>query len=129
MKRTVLIVLVVTLVIVSGIRVFAHHSQAAVYQGGKKVTIEGEVAQVLIRSPHSFVHVLARDEKGEMQRWAIEWGAGGRLGNQGVTRETLKPGDRVIITGNPGRNPDDRRLRMRTIERPADGWKWSGIVE
>jgi hypothetical protein len=91
--------------------------------------IEGELVQFLFRNPHSFVQVMAKDEKGEMQRWAIEWGAGGRLGNQGVTRETLKPGDHVIITGNPGRNPDDRRLRMRTIERPSDGWKWSGIVE
>ena len=46
-----------------------------------------------------------------------------------LTRETLKPGDHVIITGNPGRNPEDHRLRMRTITRPSDGWKWGGTFD
>jgi hypothetical protein len=68
-----------------------------------------------------------------MTRWAVEWGAGGQLGRQGVTRETLKPGDHVIVVGNPGRNPEDHRLRMVTITRPAANgepeWKWGGTFE
>jgi thiamine monophosphate kinase len=48
------------------------------------------------------------------------------LRQQDITRETLKPGDHVIITGNPGRNPADHRLRLRKIERPSDGWEWGG---
>jgi hypothetical protein len=129
MKRGILVLAMAIAVGASAGRAYAHHSFAATYLEDKTDKIEGELVQFLFRNPHSFVQVMAPDEKGQMQRWAIEWGAGGRLGNQGVTRETLKPGDHVIITGNPGRNPDDRRLRMRTIERPSDGWKWSGIVE
>ncbi len=53
-----------------------------------------------------------------MQTWAVEWGAGGQLSRDGVTRESLKPGDIVIIKGNPGRNPDDHRIRMQSITRP-----------
>jgi hypothetical protein len=68
--------------------------------------------------------VLAPDEDGTMQRWAIEWGGAGQLGGQGVTRDTLKPGDKVIITGNPGRNPADHRVRMVTLRRPSDGFGW-----
>jgi hypothetical protein len=30
------------------------------------------------------------------------------------------------VTGAPGRNPDDHRIRMHSIVRPKDGWKWSG---
>ena len=41
-----------------------------------------------------------------MQRWGVEWGGAGALTGQGVTRDSLKPGDHVIITGNPGRNRD-----------------------
>jgi thiamine monophosphate kinase len=104
----------------------AHHSFAATYKENLKVTIEGDIVQFMFRNPHSFVTVLAKDETGEMQRWAVEWGAGGQLGRQGVTRETLKPGDHVIITGDPSRTPGDRRLRMRNIVRPSDGWKWGG---
>jgi thiamine monophosphate kinase len=67
---------------------------------------------------------MAPDDKGEMQRWGVEWGGAGALAGQGVTRESLKPGDKVVITGNPGRNPDDHRLRMRSLLRPSDGFGW-----
>ena len=51
-------------------------------------------------------------------RWSIEWGAAGQLAQQGVSGNSLKVGDHVIVTGSPGRNADDHRLRMRSIERP-----------
>ena len=38
---------------------------------------------------------------------------------------TLKPGDRVIVTGDPGRDDGQWRMRLRTIVRPRDGWRWS----
>ena len=104
----------------------AHHSFAATYFEDKTVTVEGDLVQFLYRNPHSFVHVEAKQPDGTTVRWAVEWGAGGQLGRQGVTRETLKPGDHVIVVGNPGRNPEDHRLRMVNITRPSDGWKWGG---
>ena len=108
---------------------YAHHSFAATYFEDQTVTIEGKLVQFLYRNPHSFVHVEAADEKGEMQTWAVEWGAGGQLSRDGVTRETLKPGDHVVVKGNPGRNPDDHRVRMQSISRPSDGWTWKGVVQ
>lgn len=125
MKPKLFVVLMAAAFVFSG-RIYAHHSFAATYFEDKTVTIEGELVQFLYRNPHSFVHVVAPDENGQKQRWAVEWGGGGALNRQGVTRETLKPGDHVIITGNPGRNPADHRVRMQTIRRPADGWTWGG---
>ena len=107
----------------------AHHSFAATYFEDKTETVEGELVQFLFRNPHSFVHVEGKDAQGHPVRYAVEWGAGLQLNRQGVTRETLKPGDHVVITGNPGRNPEDHRLRMRTIARPSDGWKWGGTFD
>ena len=109
--------------------VSAHHSFAATYFEDKTESVEGELVQFLFRNPHSFVHVEGKDKDGNTVRYAVEWGAGLQLNRQGVTRETLKPGDHVIITGNPGRNPEDHRLRMRTITRPSDGWKWGGTFD
>jgi Family of unknown function (DUF6152) len=130
MKRTLFaLVLVAGAMVVSSGRAYAHHSFAATYFEDKTQKIEGNLVQFLYRNPHSFVHVEAPDDKGVMQRWAVEWGAGGQLGRQGVTRETLKPGDHVIIVGNPGRNPEDHRLRMVNITRPSDGWKWGGTFD
>ena len=78
--------------------------------------------QFLFRNPHSFLHVDAPDEKGVMQTWAIEWGAGGQLGRQGVTRDSLKPGDHIIVIGQPGRNPEDHRMRLSASRvRPTAG--------
>jgi thiamine monophosphate kinase len=111
-------------VIVAGATANAHHSFAATYLTDKEVKIEGDMIQFMFRNPHSFVHVMGPDETGQMQRWAVEWAAAGQL--TGITRDTLKPGDHVIITGNPGRTADDHRLRMRSILRPKDGFKWSG---
>jgi hypothetical protein len=104
--------------------VYAHHSFTATYDEGKTVEIEGELVQFMFRNPHAFVHVMAPDENGQMQRWGVEWGGAGALTGQGVTRDSLRPGDKVIITGNPGRNPADHRIRMRTLLRPSDGFGW-----
>src|SRR5262245_26608791 len=96
--------------------VYAHHSRAAAAVENEKVTIEGTVVQMAFRNPHSFLQVDAKDEKGQMQRWTIEWGAAAQLAQQGVVRGTLRPGDHVIVMADPSRNPTDYRLRMRTLE-------------
>ena len=56
-------------------------------------------------------------------------GTGKLLENGSVRPLAVKVGDKVIITGDPGRNPADHRLRMRTITRPSDGWKWGGEID
>ena len=89
-----------------------------------RVQIEGELVQFLFRNPHSFVHVMVKEKDGSMVRYTVERGGAGQLGGQGVTRETLKVGDRVIITGSPGRNATDHRVRMVTLHRPKDGFGW-----
>lgn len=125
MNRKLLLLLLIAGVSVSSVRAYAHHSFAATYFLNKTLTIEGEVVQISLRNPHTFVHVKAPDENGQMQRWAVEWGARTQLGAEGLTKTTLKPGDCVVITGNPGRDPAEHRLRLGAIVRPADGWKWS----
>lgn len=123
MKRK-LLVLLITGTFLAGIRLYAHHSFAATYVPDKTVTIEGKLVQFLFRNPHSFVHLMAPDENGQMQRWSVEWGGVGQLSGQGMTRDTLRVGDEVIITGNPSRTPGEYRLRMQTLHRKSDGFKW-----
>jgi thiamine monophosphate kinase len=48
------------------------------------------------------VKVEATDDDGQMQTWSVEWGGGAQLTQEHVTRDSLKPGDRVIVTGSPG---------------------------
>jgi hypothetical protein len=110
--------------------VYAHHSFAATYAEEKTIKIEGKLVQFNFRNPHSFVQIEVKDENGMVERWSVEWGGAGQLGAQGLTRDTLRPGDQVIITGHPGRNNnEDHRLRMLEIRRPLDGWKWGGTYD
>jgi len=122
MKRNPLVTFLVVGVFALGAQLYAHHSFTATYHEDQTVKIEGKLVQFQFRNPHSFVQVL--DDQGT--RWSVEWGGAGQLGGQGVTRETLKPGDVVVITGNPGRTPEDHRVRMVTIKRPSDGFGWGG---
>jgi len=126
MRRMVL--LIITIALSAGTAAYAHHSYAATYDTTEQVKLEGKVVQFVFRNPHSFVHIQAPDQKGVSQRWAVEWAATAQLKESGVDYDALKPGDHVIVTGNPGRNPADHRLRMQSVERPKDGWKWSGTV-
>jgi hypothetical protein len=123
MKRY-LVVLLAAAAIAIGAQAYAHHSFAATYLEDQSVSIEGELVQFLFRNPHSFVHVMVKEKDGSQVRYAVEWGGAGQLGGQGVTRETLKPGDFVVITGSPGRNPADNRVRMVSLRRPKDGFGW-----
>jgi hypothetical protein len=123
MKRRLLALFVVA-AFVSGIQLYAHHSFAATYHEDRTVKIEGTLVQFQFRNPHSFVQVDAPDDKGVLQRWGVEWGGAGQLGGQGVDRYTLKAGDHIIITGNPGRTVEDHRIRMVTLKRTSDGFGW-----
>ena len=104
----------------------SHHSFAAFYFEDQSVSIEGELVEFEYRAPHAWVHLLALDPQGHEQSYSAEWANPNRLSREGITKDTLKPGDRVIISGSPGRNTAERRLHVKAIERPADGWSWRG---
>ena len=124
--RQLFVTLLIAVSLVAGARLSAHHSFVATYLEGEKGTIEGEVTNFLLRNPHSFLFVSVTDDMGEAQEWAVECGSGTQMRGEGITIDTLKPGDHVVVTGDPSRTPGEARLRMRQLERPADGWSWGG---
>jgi len=123
-KRTLLTLLIGAAAF--GVSTAAHHSFAVHYFEDQMVSVEGDIVRLEYRSPHSWVHVNARDETGVVRQIAAEWASAPRLKQWGVNEETLKPGDRVIIAGSPSRDPAEYRMHLKRIERRADGWQWSG---
>lgn len=120
------VVLIATAAVAYDQPTFAHHSYAATYYLDQTVEIRGEIMVFMYRNPHSIIQLMATDKDGQKVRWACEWAGTLSLDQKGVNRMTLKPGEEVIVSGVPGRNPEDRRLLIKSIERPADGWKWVG---
>ncbi len=102
----------------------AHHSFSASYDLEKKAEIKGKLVQMNFRNPHSSVMVIAPDAKGVEQRWGIEWGGSTALERQGLTRDSFKIGDEVIVVGQPSRDEGDHRLRMQSIRRTSDNFGW-----
>ena len=103
-----------------------HHSWTAGYLEDQSVWIQGTVVEFHYQNPHAWLYVSAPDRSGAMAKYGAEWANPSRLIQQGITRTTLKPGDTVILTGSPPRDPSEYRLHLKKIERPADGWTWSG---
>jgi len=123
--RTV-VYLMIGAALLAGDAAYAHHSYAATYDVSTEVKLEGKLVQIVYRNPHSFVHVQAPDENGVQQRWSVEWSGTGQLADGGVSRETLKVGDQVIIVGRPSRVRGEYRALMVSLKRPSDGFSWGG---
>lgn len=115
--------LVLAAVVALAVPMGAHHFFSTDYFEGQRATIEGEVVRFEYRNPHSELVVAVRTGDG-VEQWRVEWDAALHLSRTGVAADTLAPGQRVVISGSPGRDPAAKRLRLRVIERPADGWRW-----
>ena len=115
---------VVGAALVAATAAYAHHSYSATYDVSNEVKLEGKLVQFVYRNPHSFVHMTAPDDQGAVQRWAVEWSGTSQLANDGVTRESLKVGDAIVVTGRPSRVPGEYRVLMVRLTRPSDGFTW-----
>ena len=124
MQRTLLIL--VAGVLLAGFPLSAHHSFSSYYFEEQSVTISGEVQEFLYRSPHAIVMVNAPDAEGQMRTYAAEFASPSRLAREGVTKDTLKAGDMVVVTGSPGRTASEYKIHLKQIQRAADGWSWGG---
>lgn len=104
----------------------AHHSFPAFYFEDQSVTLEGTLVEFDYAAPHAWVHFSVTDEGGLVRKYSAEWSNPNRLSRDGIKKDTFKAGDHIIVSGSPGRNPDENRIHLKRIERPADGFKWVG---
>ena len=129
MTRTILVLLAAVALLAGAGQVFAHHSFSATDDSSQKVEIEGVVKEFVWRNPHSFLRIDVKEKDGTTKTWALEWGSISQLSKSEMTRTTLKPGDRIIVGGEPARDQSSPRLLLQSLKRPSDGWTWNGRVE
>lgn len=131
--KSSLLVLALVGMLATGVAAYAHHSFAGTYREGETISVEGTVAEFNIRNPHSFIGIEVTDDDGNVTRWGGEWGGVTQLSQGGVDRFTLKIGDRIIVEGAPPRDPNDPRLLVRRVVRPATDTEpefvWQGRVQ
>ena len=105
--------------------VHAHHSISGVYESSRKASVEGVVAEFHFVNPHPFVTLITHAD-GSTERWQLEMDNRFELARIGMTSETLKPGDRIIVTGNPSRT-QSQSLYILSLDRPEDGYGYEQV--
>jgi hypothetical protein len=104
----------------------AHHSISGMYDTRRDVRVEGVVTQFEFVNPHSFITLDVPGTAGAPQRWRVELDDRGELSDIGMTAQTLRPGDRVIVLGSPARR-EANRLYLDRLDRPADGYSFEQV--
>jgi Family of unknown function (DUF6152) len=116
----------VTLALIAlGAPVSAHHSFAAFYFEDQSVSIEGVVTEFHYVNPHTWVYISAADVAGIQRIVGAEWSNPARLAQAQIRKDTIKPGDRVMITGSPARDTQESKIHLKRIVRLSDGWTWA----
>ena len=105
---------------------FANAAAQAVadrFDTAETLRLEGELIAVSspVAAGLACIELWAGQPEHNRQRWAIECGDGP---GADVVR-ALKPGDRVIVTGFPAKRSATRRMLIRTLVRPSDGFTWT----
>ena len=96
---------------------FAHHSPAA-YDQRLQVTIEGIVIDFDWANPHVYFSVREGAANGGGNRvWEVEAVASTIMKQYGWSPETLAEGDRISVTGHPGRNPAKSTVFLQSVRK------------
>lgn len=78
----------------------AHHAFAAEFDEKRPVHfLDATVTKVEFINPHSWIHVDVKQPDGTVENWAIEAGSPNILMRRGITRYTLKVGDKIVVDG------------------------------
>lgn len=120
------IVSIVVVFVVLGLTARAHHSISGVYDDSRRQTIEGVVTRLRFVNPHPSVEMAVTDGNGIAEQWRLEMDNRHELVAIGFTVETLKPGDRVVVTGSPARR-QARSLYIRRLDRASDGFWYEQV--
>jgi hypothetical protein len=82
----------------------AHHSFSAEFDANSPIELTGVVTKVEWMNPHTFFYIDVEGENGEYQNWALELGSPNGLMRRGWTRNSLKVGDTVTVSGSRARD-------------------------
>jgi hypothetical protein len=79
---------------------YAHHSSAQ-YDLTKPTTLNGAVKSVEWVNPHILVYVDVKGADGKVDTWVVQAAAPNLMVRLGLTKEALKPGAQLVVSGHP----------------------------
>lgn len=97
--------------------IFAHHG-AASYDLSKSTTLKGTITSIQWINPHATIDIEVNDTTGKAQKYIVESVSPLGLSRRGWTKDSLKPGDQITVTGNLSQN-GTHILRLKKIVFPT----------
>ena len=104
MRRGALVVSCLVCGLLMGRPIWAHHSEVAEYDPDKPVTVTGTISKVEWQNPHVWFYVDVKDAQGKVTTWGFSTAPPGSLMRRGVTRDALKLGAVVNVSGSRARD-------------------------
>ena len=95
MKVLLAPVLVILALVSAAVPLSAHHSWPV--DTSRLVTVTGTVMDFAWENPHPMITLEVRTQDGKLEKWSVGGPAINRMGANGWTKTTVKPGD--VITG------------------------------
>lgn len=92
-----------------------HHAFSPVYDEGRLVTASGVVTEFRFVNPHTMLFMSVTDEAGKGVPWVVEFAGRLNLSEFGWTADSIKPGERVTVTGNPTHTGSQRMFFRRLV--------------
>ena len=102
------LILLITMLVSFGIPAWAHHSFSAVFDADSPVEANGTVSKVEWRNPHAWIYVDVEGEDGTIVNWGFEIGSPNGLTRSGWSRNTIKAGDVISVSGYRARDGSNR---------------------
>jgi hypothetical protein len=88
----------------SALPALAHHAFSNEFDESKPLTLQGVVTRVDWENPHVHYFIDVVQPDGTVVNWACETGGPNRLTKRGWMRDSLKPGDKVIVHAFPAKD-------------------------
>jgi len=94
----------ITALLLSAGTASAHHAFSRDFDRDKPVTLNGNVTKVQWTAPHVYTYIDVKDDTGKTTNWKVEMGSPSALTKAGWTRNKLKVGQMVTLTGWRAKN-------------------------
>ena len=88
--------------------VLAHHAFSAEFDANAPVTLKGPIVKIEWINPHAWIHMENQAAGGKKEVWMVEGGTPNTLQRNGITRESIKVGTEIVVSGYKAK---DGRMR------------------